>query len=65
MLVLTLSLANVVGIPGTVAATIEKADVSEPTPTMFLAWTLKLYVVPADKPVFVNDVVVIPAAAWM
>ena len=60
---LTLSLANVVGIPGTVAAIIEKADVSEPTPITFLAWTLKLYVVPDDKPVLVYDVVVIPEAA--
>jgi hypothetical protein len=35
--VLTLSLVNVVGTPGTTAATIENADVSEPTPITFLA----------------------------
>jgi hypothetical protein len=35
--VLTLSLVKVVGTSGTVAATIVKADVSEPTPIMFLA----------------------------
>ena len=62
---LTLSLANDIGIPGTVAAIIEKADVSEPTPITFLAWTLKLYVVPDDKPVLVYDVAVIPEAAWI
>ena len=60
---LILSLVKIVGIPGTVAATIEKADVNEPTPITFLAWTLKLYVVPDIKPVLVNDVVVTPVAA--
>ena len=40
--VLTLSLVKNVGTPGTTAATIERADVSELTPMMFLAWTLKL-----------------------
>jgi hypothetical protein len=32
-----LSLVKAVGIPGTVAATIVKADVSEPNPITFLA----------------------------
>ena len=62
---LILSLVRVVGTSGTTAATIVKADVSEPNPITFLALTLKLYVFPAVKPVFVYDVVVIPAAAWM
>jgi hypothetical protein len=35
--VLELSLVRAVGTPGTVAATIEKADVNEPTPITFLA----------------------------
>jgi hypothetical protein len=61
--VLTLSLVNVVGTPGTMAATIEKAAVSEPTPITFLAWTLKLYVVPIVNPVLVYDVVVTLDAA--
>ena len=61
---LSSSLVKAVGAPGTVAATIVKAEVSEPTPITFLAWTLKLYVVPAIKPVFVYDVVVIPEAAY-
>ena len=60
---LILSLVKIVGIPGTVAATIVKADVNEPTPITFLAWTLKLYGVPDIKPVLVNDVVVTPVAA--
>ena len=57
------SLVRAIGTPGTVAATIEKADVNEPFPITFLAWTLKLYVVPDVKPVLVYDVVMIPVAA--
>ena len=59
---LTLSLVKAEGALGTVAATIVKADVSEPTPMMFLARTLKLYDVPDDKPVLVYDVAVTPVA---
>ena len=59
-----MSLVREMGTPGTVAATIEKADVNEPTPITFLAWTLKLYVVPAVKPVLMYDVVVTLDAAW-
>ena len=53
LLVFALSLVKAVGSLGTVAATIEKADVRSPIPIVFLAWTLKLYVAPAVRLVLV------------
>jgi hypothetical protein len=43
-----------VGGSGTVAARIESKELGVLVPTMFIAATLKLYVVPAVNPVAIN-----------
>lgn len=50
------SLVKAVGGSGIVAARIGSTELSILLPTMFIAATLKLYVVPATKPVTVKDI---------